>query len=83
MTVQKIPAGYHTVTPYLTVKGAAGALDFYKQAFGATEILRLSGTDGRIMHAEIKIGDSRIMLGDECPEMEAQSPQSCTAHPWG
>ena len=71
-----IPDGYHTVTPYLIVKGAAQAIEFYKKAFGATEMLRMARPDGRIAHAEIKIGDSPVMLADEFPEMEARSPQS-------
>src|SRR4051794_39226012 len=76
MSVKPIPDGYHTVTPYLIVKDAASALDFYKEAFGATESLRMAGPGGKVMHAEIKIGDSSIMMADEFPEMGAQSPQS-------
>ncbi|MGA2496990.1 MAG: VOC family protein [Tepidisphaeraceae bacterium] len=83
MAVQKIPSGYHTVTPYLIVNGAAAAIEFYKRAFGAAEILRLPGPDGRIMHAEIKIGDSPVMLGDECPEMNIRSPQTLGNTPVG
>ena len=72
-----IPEGYHTVTPTLTVRGAANAIEFYKKAFGAQEINRFPGPDGKsIMHAEIKIGNSRIMLNDEQPQMRALSPQS-------
>ena len=72
-----IPEGYHTVTPTLTVRDAANAIEFYKKAFGAQEINRFPGLDGKsIMHAEIKIGDSRIMLNDEQPQMGALSPQS-------
>ena len=72
-----IPEGYHSVTPTLTVRGAANAIEFYKKAFGAQEINRFLGLDGKsIMHAEIKIGDSRIMLNDEQPQMGALSPQS-------
>ena len=63
MAVKPIPDGYHTVTPYMIVKGAAKALEFYKQAFGATEVMRMAGPGGTIGHAEIKIGDSPIMLG--------------------
>jgi len=63
--VSPIPAGYHTVTPYLAIKGAAQAIDFYKKAFGATEILRVPGPNGNsIGHAEVQIGDSRVMLAD-------------------
>lgn len=69
-----IPQGYHTVTPYLVCHGAAEAIAFYKKAFGAKELLRMPGPDGRLMHAEIKIGDSHVMIGDECPEMGATSP---------
>jgi PhnB protein len=71
-----IPEGYHSVTPYLIIKGAAGAIDFYKRAFGATELLRMPQADGRIGHAEIKIGDSHVMLADEYPEMGHRSPQT-------
>ena len=70
-----IPAGYHTVTPYLVCRGAAGAIDFYKRAFGAREKMRMPGPDGRVAHAEIQIGDSRVMLGEEMPEMGAKSPE--------
>ncbi|HVX60553.1 MAG TPA: VOC family protein [Pirellulales bacterium] len=76
MAVKPIPDGYHTVTPYLIVNDAVGALDFYKQAFGATELFRMQKPDGKIGHAEIKIGDSPIMLADEHPEVGAKSPQS-------
>lgn len=71
-----IPEGYHSVTPYLIVKGAAAAIDFYKRAFGATESVRMPGPDGKIGHAEIRIGDSTIMLADEYPDMGYRSPQS-------
>ena len=73
-TVKPIPDGYHSVTPYLIIKGAADALEFYKKAFGATELFRMAQPDGRIGHAEIQIGDSRIMLADEYPEMTYVSP---------
>jgi PhnB protein len=76
MATKSIPAGYHSVTPYLIIKGAAAAIDFYKRAFGATELMRMESPDGRIGHAEIKIGDSAIMLADEYPEMGFRSPQS-------
>ena len=65
MATRPIPEGYHSVTPYLIVKGAAAALDFYKKAFGAKELFRFPMPDGQIGHAEIKIGDSHIMLADE------------------
>lgn len=73
--VQPIPAGYHTVTPYLIVNGAAKAIEFYKKAFNATEIFHMDGSDGKICHAEIKIGDSMIMLADENKECNAVAPQ--------
>jgi PhnB protein len=76
MTTKPIPDGYHSVTPYLIVKGAAAAIEFYRKAFNATEITRLGGPDGKVGHAEIQIGDSRIMLADEHPEMKALAPQS-------
>jgi PhnB protein len=79
--VKPIPDGYHTVTPYLIIKGAAAAIDFYKRAFGATELFRMPQPDGRIGHAEIKIGDSPIMLADEFPEMGHRSPQSLGGSP--
>ena len=74
--VKAVPEGYHTATPYLIVKGAAKAIEFYKQAFGATELERMEGPDGRIAHAEVRIGDSIIMLGDESPEHGTRSPKS-------
>jgi PhnB protein len=66
--VKPIPDGYHTVTPYFTVRDAARAVEFYKQAFGATELMRMAEPDGKIRHAEIRIGNSQIMIGDEFPE---------------
>ncbi len=75
-SVKPIPSGYHTATPYLTIKGAASAIDFYKKAFGATELFRMPGPDGKIMHAEIRIGDSPIMLADESAASGSQSPQT-------
>ena len=80
-TVKPIPDGYHTVTPYLIIKGAAGAIEFYKKAFGATELFRMTQPDGRVGHAEIKIGNSPLMLADEFPEMGARSPQSFGGSP--
>jgi PhnB protein len=70
------PSGYHTITPYLSVKDAAKAIEFYKRAFGAEETVRMPGPDGGVMHAEIRIGDSIIMLGDESPMGGCKSPQS-------
>jgi PhnB protein len=74
--VKPIPEGYHSITPYLFIKGAAAAIEFYKKVFGATERMRMPGPDGRIMHAELKIGDSVVMLSDENPQMGALSPQT-------
>src|SRR5206468_828860 len=75
MAVKPVPEGYHSVTPYLIVKGAAKAIDFYKKAFGATEIMRMPGPSGdSIGHAEIKIGDSIIFLADEWPGMALAAP---------
>lgn len=71
-----IPEGYHSVTPYLIISGATAALDFYKRAFGATELFRFPAPGGKIGHAEIKIGNSVIMLADEQPEMGFRSPQT-------
>ncbi len=76
MSVSPIPAGFHAVTPYLMISGAARAIEFYKQVFDAVEIMRLPGPDGKIAHAEIKIGDSIIMLADESLEWENRSPQA-------
>ncbi len=73
--VKPIPDGYHSVTPYLIVDGAARAIEFYKDAFGATELKRMEMPDGKIAHAEIQIGDSRVALADEFPEMNFRSPQ--------
>jgi PhnB protein len=72
--VQPIPAGYHSVTPYLMIRGAARAIDFYRKAFGASEVMRFNEPNGRIGHAEIKIGDSYVMLADETDTF--RSPQS-------
>ena len=74
--VKPVPEGYHTVTPYLTIKNAAKAIEFYKSAFGATEVMRMEAPGGKIGHAEIRIGDSRIMLSDEFPEMGGRSPET-------
>jgi PhnB protein len=76
MAVKPIPDGYHTVTPYLIVHDAKAALDFYRRAFGATELMRFPGPGDKIMHAEIKVGDSPIMLADENPQMGARSPRT-------
>jgi len=81
MAVKSIPEGYHSVTPYLIVKNAARAIDFYKNAFGATELMRFPGPNNTIAHAEIKIGDSPIMLADESPDGSYRAPQPGTGTP--
>ena len=74
MAVKAIPDGYHTATPYLIINGAAAAIDYYQRAFGATEVVRMPDAQGRIAHAEIRIGDSMIMLADEHHEMGYRGP---------
>jgi len=74
--VQPVPQGYHTATPFLVCNDAARAIDFYKRAFDAKERFRMEGPPGKIGHAELEIGDSRIMLADEMPQMAAKAPQS-------
>jgi PhnB protein len=74
--IKPIPDDYRGITPYLVVKGAAKAMDFYQKAFSATEIMRFDQPDGRIGHAEMQIGDARFMLADEFPEMKIFSPQT-------
>jgi PhnB protein len=76
MAIKAIPEGYQAVTPYLVISGAARAIDFYKRVLGATELMRMPTPDGRIGHAEIKIGNSPIMLADESPEMGYRSPKT-------
>src|SRR3979411_1291546 len=76
MATKPIPDGYRTATPYLIIKGAADAIEFYKRAFGATELLRMADPQGRVGHAEIKIGDSVIMLADQHPAMGYRGPRS-------
>jgi PhnB protein len=71
-----VPCGYHTLSPHLRVRGAVEALEFYKNAFGAEEVCRVPGPNGTIMHAEMTIGDSRLMLCDEFPDWGALSPKS-------
>jgi PhnB protein len=83
MPARPIPEGYHSVTPYLIVTGAASAIEFYKHAFGAKELMRIPHPDGRVGHAELQIGDSRIMLADEFPEMGARSPMTLGGTPVG
>jgi PhnB protein len=74
--VQPIPKGYHDVTPYLSIRGAAQAIEFYKKALGAAEVMRMPGPEGKLGHAEIRIGGSRVMLSDEYPEMDFLGPQT-------
>lgn len=82
--VDPIPEGFHTITPHLAVRGAGRAIDFYKRAFGAEELGRMTGPDGnKIMHAELKVGDSRFFLCDEIPEMESRSPDTLGGSPVG
>ena len=76
MATPPIPEGYSTITPYLIVTGAERAIEFYKKVFGATELMRFAQPDGKIGHAEIKIGNSIVMLADESPDMGYRSPQS-------
>jgi PhnB protein len=80
-TTRPIPQGYHSVTPYLIVNDAAGAITFYKNAFGAAEVMRMAAPGGRVGHAELRIGDSRIMLADEFPDMGARSPKAIGGTP--
>jgi PhnB protein len=79
--VKPIPEGYHTVTPYLILSGAGDAIAFYKKALGAEEVMRLADPGGKVHHAEISIGDSRIMLADEHPEIQALSPKTVGGSP--
>jgi PhnB protein len=74
--VSFIGKGYHSVTPYLSIRGAAKAIEFYKKALGAKEVMRMPGPKGDIFHAEIQVGDSRVMLADEYPDIEFLSPKS-------
>jgi PhnB protein len=79
--VKPIPEGYHSVTPYLCCRDAGAAIDFYKKAFGATELMRMGAPGGKIGHADIQIGDSHLMLADEFPEMGFLSPQTVGGSP--
>ena len=74
MAVKPIPEGYHSLTPYLAVEDAAKAIDFYKEAFGAEETIRMPGPDGKIAHAELQIGDSKLMLSDPMPQSSVRPP---------
>jgi PhnB protein len=81
MAVRPIPEGYSTLTPYLTVDDANGAIEFYKRAFGAVEKMRMAGADGKIMHAELRIGDSMIMLSDSFPGMGSPTARELGGSP--
>ncbi len=83
MSVKPIPDGYHTLTPFLTVRDAERAIEFYKNAFGAESRGLMKGPDGKVMHAEIKIGDSVVMLSDEFPDFGSVSPQGLGGSPMG
>jgi len=80
-TVKPIPDGYHSLTPYLVVEDAPAAIEFYKKAFGAEECVRMAGPDGKVAHAEIKIGDSMLMLSEANPQYGARSPKSLGGTP--
>jgi len=79
--IRPIPEGYHTFSAYLIVRGAADALEFYKKVFGATELFRLNAPDGKIAHAEFKIGDSIFMISDENPQCNSASPETLGGSP--
>jgi PhnB protein len=81
--VKAIPDGYHTITPNITVRDAAAALAFYQKALGAEELMRMPGPGGKILHAEIKIGNSRAFVTDEMPEMGGKSPKALGGSPVG
>lgn len=83
MAVNHVPAGYHALTPYLVVQGAARAIDFYKEVFGAREVMRMDGPNGKVGHAELEVGGSRFMISDEYPEMGFLGPQEGTRPPVG
>jgi PhnB protein len=79
--VKPIPDGYHAVTPYLVIRGAGRALEFYAKAFGAEEVFRMPAPDGSVMHAEMRFGDSIVMIGEEAPQMGAISPAALGGSP--
>src|SRR5262245_39505913 len=81
MSVKAIPDGYHTITPNLVVRDAAAALSFYQKALGAEELLRMPGPGGKVMHAEVQIGNSKLMLADEMPEMGNKGPKTLGGSP--
>lgn len=82
-STQPVPPGYHTITPSLTVRNAAEAIEFYKKALGAEEKMRMASPDGKITHAELKIGDSMIFMNDEMPAWGSKSPQTLGGVPGG
>jgi PhnB protein len=79
--VGSIPEGYHSITPYLSIEGAAAAIAFYQEAFGAREVMRMAAPGGKVGHAEVEIGGSRIMLADEYPDMGFRSPKAIGGSP--
>lgn len=79
--INPIPEGFHSLTPYLIVDNGAAAIEFYKKAFNAVQLMRFDMPDGKIAHAEMKIGNSPLMLGDECPEMNNRSPKAFGGSP--
>jgi PhnB protein len=81
--VKPVPDGYQRITPYLIIRGAARAIEFYKTVFGATELMRLPAFEGKIGHAELRIGDSVVMLADEYPQIDARSPDAFGGSPVG
>jgi len=79
--IPAIPKGYHSITPYLIIRHAAKAIEFYKEAFGAKEVMRMEQPGGKVGHAELKMGDAKIMLADEYPDRDARSPQAYGGSP--
>lgn len=79
--IQAIPEGMHTITPHIVCAGAAEAIEFYKKAFSAVELMRLDGPEGKLMHASIQIGDSKIMLADEFPDWGSRAPKAAESSP--
>src|SRR5690349_25076583 len=80
-STKPVPEGFHTVTPHLVIAGAAAAIEFYKKAFGAVEVARMPGPDGKVMHAQLRIGDSPIMLADEMPSCASFGPSGSRGTP--
>ena len=79
--ISPVPEGYNSITPYLIIRGAAQAIEYYKTVFGATEVFRMDQPDGKVGHAELQIGNSRIMLADEAPQMDAYGPKHHNGSP--